>query len=185
MLSSKQFQNPTEIYLELEDWLKKTQDGQIGSNITLDFFRYFFLHIQLLICNKTDVSPKILESRLPFESFPVKPLQCIDWCSHLVLVVHCAVYFANFFAVQCSSLYYRVRCNIFHWIQCKLLSNVEQCIAVYYAAVLVGASAAKSLKANNANLEAISKLGNSIFAGMKFLKISKVNFCGKLSYQSL
>ena len=56
---------------------------------------------------------------------------------------------------------------------------------LYYAAVLVGASAAKSLKANNANLEAISKLGNSIFAGIEFLKISKVNFCGKLSYQSL
>ena len=51
--------------------------------------------------------------------------------------------------------------------------------------VLVGASAPESLKANNANLEAISKLANSIFAGMKFLRISKVNFCGKLSYKSL
>ena len=51
--------------------------------------------------------------------------------------------------------------------------------------VLVGASAPESLKANNANLEAISKLANSIFAGMKFLRISKVNFCGKLSYESL
>ena len=39
--------------------------------------------------------------------------------------------------------------------------------------VLVGASAPESLKANNANLEAISKLGNSSFAGMKFLKLAK------------
>ena len=44
------------------------------------------------------------------------------------------------------------------------------------------AAAVKSLKANNVNLEAISKLGNFIFAGIKFVEIRKPpNFCGKLS----
>ena len=64
-----------------------------------------------------------------------------------------------------------------------IVNSITYCNRVVH--VLVGASAPESLKANNANLEAISKLANSIFAGMKFLRISKVNFCGKLSYESL